>query len=214
MTTETLPRQRIEISEAFSYGWRQLMKAPAPWLIMAVGGVAAGSVMGWLSGLTSGSPGGFLFGLAAFVVTNLVWFVMVRMSLAAVRGDPVTIPEMSDHWDRFVTYLVAGFLYGLGVAFSLVLLIIPGIMFAVAFYFYGFIVVDAGSDPITALKEARALSRGKRWPLFGAGLVAILIHILGLLAFGVGILLAMPVTYLAAGHIYQQLRGEPIATDG
>lgn len=210
MTTETLPTQKIQITEAFSYGWRQLMKTPAPWLTMAVAGVVAGAVMGWLSGITSGSPGGFLFGLAAFVVTNLVWFVMVRMSLAAVHGEPVTIPEMSGRWDLFVTYLVAGFLYGLGIAFSLVLLIVPGIMFAVAYYFFGFIVVDKGSDPITALKEARALSKGKRWPLFGAGLLAILIHILGAIAFGVGILLAIPVTYLAAGHIYQQLLGEPI----
>ena len=211
MTTETIPVQKIQISEAFAYGWRQLMKTPAPWLIMAVAAVAGGAVMGWLSGLTSGSPGGFLFGLATFVVTSLVWFIMVRMSLAAVRGDPVSIPEMTDRWDLFVTYLVAGFLYGLGVAFSLVLLIVPGIMFAVAYYFFGFIVVDQGSDPITALKEARALSKGKRWPLFGAGLLAILIHILGMIAFGVGILLAIPVSYLAAGHIYQQLLGESIA---
>ena len=211
MTTNALPTQQIQISEAFSYGWRKLMERPGPWLIMALAGVAAGFVMGWLSRLTAGNPFGFLFGLGAFVVTNLVWFIMVRMSLDAVHGKPVAVPDIRDRLDLFVTFLVAAFLYGLGVAFSLVLLIVPGIMFAVAYYFNGFIVVDTGTDPITALKEARLLSKGYRWPLFGAGLLAILIHILGMIAFGVGVLLAMPVTYLAAGHIYQQLRGEPIA---
>jgi uncharacterized membrane protein len=117
---------------------------------------------------------------------------------------------MSGRWDLYVTYLVASFLYGIGVAFSLVLLVVPGIMFAVAYWFYGFIVVDTGSDPISALTEARALSKGKRWPLFGAGLMAILVHILGVMAFGVGVLLAIPISYLAAGHIYLQLRGEPV----
>jgi hypothetical protein len=211
MTAQPLPTRKIQIIDAFSYGWRKLMRNPAPWLIMAVAAVAVGSVMGWLSRSTAGSPGGFLFGLAAFVVTNLVWFVMVRMSLAAARGEAAAIPDMSGRWDLFVTYLVAGFLYGIGVAIGLVLLIVPGIMFAVAYWFFGFIVVDTGSDPITGLKEARVLSKGKRWPLFGAGLLAILVHILGVMAFGVGILLAIPVTYLAAGPVYMQLQGEPIA---
>ena len=115
--------------------------------------------MGWLSTITAGSPGGFLFGLASFVVTNLVWFIMIRMSLAAAHGDPVALPDMTGRWDLFVTYLVATFLYGLGVAIGLVLLIVPGIMFAVAYWFYGFIIVDTGSDPITALQEARSQDR-------------------------------------------------------
>lgn len=210
MTRDTLPAQRIQISEAFSYGWRKLMERPGPWLVMAFAGVAAGFVMSWLSGLASDTPLGFIFGLAAFVVTNLVGFMLVRMSLDAVREEPVAIPDIRDHLDPFVTFLVATFLYGLGVAFSLVLFIVPGIMFAVAYFFNGFIVVDTGADPVTALREARLLSKGKRWPLFGAGLLAILVHILGMIAFGVGIFLAIPVSYLAAGHIYQQLRGEPI----
>ena len=43
MTPETLPTQEIRIIDAFSYGWRKLMKNPAPWLIMAVAAVAAGA---------------------------------------------------------------------------------------------------------------------------------------------------------------------------
>ena len=46
---------------------------------------------------------------------------------------------------------------------------------------------------------------------FGAGLVALLVMLLGTIAFFVGIFLAIPVVTIAAAHIYLQLRGEPIA---
>ena len=212
MTGNALPTtQPLQISEAFSYGWRKLMQRPGPWIVLAVVGFVAGSVIGWLSQITSSSPGGFIFGLASFVVTSGVWFLMVLMALDTVRGEPVGIPDIRNHSDKFITYLVATFLYGIGVAFGLVFLIVPGIMFAVAYYFYGFIVADRGSDPITALREGRLLSKGRRWPLFGAGLVAVLVVFLGFIALFVGVFLAIPVNYLAAGHIYSQLRGEPIA---
>ena len=211
MTGDALPTQQIQISEAFSYGWRKLMARPAPWVIMAVVAVLTGLVMSWLSQITSSSPGEFIFGLASFVLTQLVGYLMVIMSLDAVRGTEVAIPTLGDHTDRFVTYLVTIFLFVLGVGFGLVFLIVPGIMFLVAYYFCGLIVADRGSDPIAALREARALSKGKRWPLFGAGLVALLVILLGTIAFFVGIFLAIPVVTMAAAHIYLQLRGEPIA---
>ncbi|MDH3678867.1 MAG: hypothetical protein OEV40_02835 [Acidimicrobiia bacterium] len=213
MTTELVPARRIEIGGAFSYGWRKLMANPAPWLLVAVVGLLTGAVLSWLSQLTSNSPGSLIFGLAEFIVSSVVGFTLLSMALDAVNGRTVRIPDYGDRLDAIVTYTVATFLYGLGVAFSLVLLIVPGIMFAVAYYYYGMIVVDTGADPITALREARALSKGHRWPMFGAGLLAMAITLLGLIAFGVGILLSIPVTSLAAAHIYQQLRGRPVVDE-
>lgn len=203
--------QRIQIGEAFSYGWRRFMNNAGPWLLVTVLGVATGFIFAWLSGVITNSPGTLIFGLASFVATNAIAFVLILMAMDAVAGRDAAIPNVRDRINAVVTYLVATFLFGLGVAFGLVLLIVPGIIFAVAYYFYGFAIADAARDPITALKQSADLTRGRRWRLFEAGVVAFLVNLLGLMAFGVGILISYPITVIAGAHIYRQLRGEPIA---
>ena len=136
------------------------------------------------------------------------------MALDATAGHTVGFPRLSDRGGAIVTYLATSFLYGLGIFIGMVLLIVPGIMFAVAYFFYGYVLGEAESDPLSALRDARALSKGSRWPLFRAGLLAALIMLLGFLAFAVGVLLAIPVNALAAGHLYRQLRGQPVAMPG
>lgn len=201
----------LRITDAFGYGWRKFMETPGLWLLVSLAAVFAGAVTSWLSRATGQSGGGVVFGLLQFVITNVVGYTLLVMALHAVNGRPVRLPDYQNEINPMATYLVGTFLYGVGVAFSLIFLIVPGIMFAVAYYFYGLIIVDTGADPLAALREARELSRGKRWSLFGAGLLATLITLLGLIAFGVGLLLAIPVNSIAAAHIYRQLRQQPVA---
>jgi uncharacterized membrane protein len=187
------------------------METPGLWLLVSLAAVFAGAVTSWLSQATNQSGGEAVFGLLQFVITNIAGYTLLVMALHAVNGRPVRLPDFQNEINPMATYLVGTLLYGLGVAFSLIFLVVPGIMFAVAYYFYGLIIVDTGADPVAALKEARQLSKGKRWPLFGAGLLAALITLLGLVAFGVGLLLTIPVNSIAAAHIYHQLRQQPIA---
>ena len=201
----------LRVADAFGYGWRKFLESPGLWLAMALAAVLIGTITNVLGQISDSAGGGLLLALLQFVLTNVVGYALLVMALHAVNGRPIALPDFGAEINPIASYLVATFLYGLGVAFSLIFLIVPGIMFAVAYYFYGLIIVDTRADPVAAFGQARRLSKGHRWPLFGAGLLAILITILGLLAFGVGLLVAIPVNSIAAAHIYQQLRGRPIA---
>lgn len=205
------PVGALQITDAFGYGWRKFMETPGLWLLIALAQVFAGAVTSWLTQATENSGGSLVFVLLQVVVSGVIGYTLLVMALHAVNGRPVQLPDYRAELNLIATYTVGSFLYFIGVAFSLLFLIVPGIMFAVAYYFYGLIIVDTGADPITAFKEARMLSKGKRWPLFGAGLLATLITILGLIACGIGILLTIPVNSIAAAHIYHQLRRQPIA---
>ena len=187
------------------------METPGLWLLVALFAVFAGSVTSWLSQVTNNSGGTAVFGLLQFVITNLVGYTLLVMALQAVNGRPIRLPDFRNELNPIATYFACTILYSIGVFFGLIFLIVPGIMFAVAYYFYGLIIVDTGADPVAALKEARQLSKGKRWPLFGAGVLAFLITILGVMACGVGLLFTIPVNSIAAAHIYKQLRRQPIA---
>jgi uncharacterized membrane protein len=93
------------------------------------------------------------------------------------------------------------------VAIGLVLLIVPGLIAMVLFMFSTFLVIDRGLGPIDALKASMEMTRGNRWPLFGFILLCLLILFVGVLALGVGLLVAAPVAGIAFAYAYRLLSG-------
>lgn len=75
--------------------------------------------------------------------------------------------------------------------------------------FSTFLVVDRGLGPLDALKTSMELTKGNRWPLFGFALLTALIVALGVLALGVGLLVAIPIVGLATAYAYRLLSGVP-----
>jgi uncharacterized membrane protein len=106
-------------------------------------------------------------------------------------------------------------LLGLTVAAGLILLIVPGIIFALMFMFTTFIVIDREFGPIDSMKESRRLTYGHKWKLLGLSLLLVLINLLGLAVLVVGLLVSIPVSSLAFAHAYRVLGGtaEPRPVD-
>jgi uncharacterized membrane protein len=145
------------------------------------------------------------FGLASLVIGQVVAIGLTRISLRVCDGQQ---PEYSDLYNGlplFFKYLLASILYGLIVAGGLVLLIVPGIMWAVRFGLFGFAVVDQKAGPVEALRRSSALTQGARWNLFVFGLMLFGIVVLGALAFVVGLFLAVPTALVAAAYVYRRL---------
>lgn len=96
-------------------------------------------------------------------------------------------------------------------AVGFLLLIVPGIIFALMFLFTTFIVIDRQLGPIEAMKESNRITRGHKWRLLGLLLLLTLINILGLMALGLGLLISIPVSSLAFTYAYRTLSGTPLA---
>ena len=99
----------------------------------------------------------------------------------------------------------ASILYFLAIVAGLVLLIIPGIIAAIAFGFFQYVVVDKGVGPIESLKQSRTITRGARMKILLFALTSFGVTVLGFLFFIVGLLVAIPVTTLAGAWVYRQL---------
>ena len=73
-------------------------------------------------------------------------------------------PEVGDlfKFDGYGPYVGVSILFGLGFYIGLILCIVPGIIFAVAFGFYGFVIAERGEGMgvIDSLKESADLTRG------------------------------------------------------
>jgi len=122
--------------------------------------------------------------------------------LKAARGDKVEIKDMFAAFKNYLNAVFASLLVGVIVVFGLILLIVPGIIFACKLAFTPYLVVDRKMDAIEAIKTSWRMTDGYAWNVFFIGLLAIPIGIAGLLALGVGIIVSVMWVGLAFASLY------------
>lgn len=206
---------RFSPTAAIQYCWDTFKKRP--WFF--VGAVAILLAANFLNiGVTSGVnslTGGTLeeptivsnlvnLALSALIVIGAVAFFL------AAHDDPdgvayAALWHPSSYWKFFATSLLTSLAVGLG----LVLLIVPGLIAMVLFLFAGFLVVDRDMGPLEALQTSMAMTKGNCWPLFGFVVLTMLILALGVLALGLGLIVAVPIVGLATAYAYRLLSGGP-----
>lgn len=202
--------QKFEVGDVIRYGW-ETTKANLKLVIVltVVGGLVTG-IPTWIAeGVERSSP--FLsaiFRLTGAIISLIVGVGALRVSLRLHDGQPVAVRDLFAV-DRPLLwrYFLATVLYSLIVGVGFLLLVIPGIILAVRYAFYGYFVVERGARPFAALTQSAGATQGARWDVFLLGLVFILLNVLGAMLLLVGLLISIPVTTLAAVRAYRKLTG-------
>ncbi|UQA61021.1 hypothetical protein [Polyangium aurulentum] len=145
--------------------------------------------------------------LVSMVLSAYLQAGLLRVYLSAARGGAVNVGDLFSG-KNFLTLLGANLLLGLAVVVGFVFCIIPGIFLALAFSMTSFYVVDAGMGPIRAMEASWQVTTGQKGALFGFGFLSVLIALAGLLACGVGLLVASPVIGIGLTIIYLRLSGQ------
>jgi uncharacterized membrane protein len=203
--------KNFSISDAVSFGWNA-MKTNLGFfiptvLIFWVAGAIPGGIQS-LSGYMSTAAGAIwsgLFGLVSFVVGIFINIAQVNIGLKFVSGETADFPDLVEKYHKFLDVLVGGILYFLIVLGGLILLIIPGIYWAIRYQFFAYLIIDRDMGPVDAIKRSGQLTRGVWWHLFGFWWTVLGINILGFLACCVGALFAIPVIIVAYAYIYRTL---------
>jgi len=106
--------------------------------------------------------------IAALVVLNLTVGVMLYLgfyyyTLKLVRGrTPSILGDLLCPFRRPLAVIGVAVLYALAVAGGLALLIVPGIVVALAFFYAGVALIDRNLGVLEALRESSRLTRGHR----------------------------------------------------
>ncbi len=118
---------------------------------------------------------------------------------------PVTYPDFFQGF-RFFLPVVAIWLIGQVLTFlGLVLLILPGIYLMVAYSFAVLMAIFGGFDFWNALEASRKLITVRWWKFLVLTLILIFINGLGLLMFGMGLLITIPITFYVTYVIFEDL---------
>ena len=105
----------------------------------------------------------------------------------------------------FKPYVIVTILYGLLVGVGFLLFFVPGMFWALKYFFYQIIVVDEKKQPIEAFKRSAQLTDGAKWQLLLFLVVIYILNMLGALCFGIGVLFTVPMSVFAMLYIYNEL---------
>ncbi len=160
-----------------------------------------------------GAPGAVLFSLAyTFLLEWPLQYGVDYASLVAARSETPRIALLfsafRNYWNAILANLLVVFIAVIG----FVMLIIPGVFWLVKMSFVPYLVVDRKMEAVEAVKASWSMTRGYGWRIFGMGLLAIPIALLGLMLFGVGIIVSLMWINLAFASLYHAVSQKETAS--
>lgn len=230
----------FDVGDAFRWGWKKFQENLGPILIATIVLVAAVVILQIISTIvtnaifgngidpiqvnretgevTGGSSRGFFASILVSLITSFVGTLVAYLVQAGIIRGTLKIadggkPELSEilATDEVAPTLITAVLITVGTFIGFILCILPGVIFAVLASFSLYFLIDKGVEPVEAVKSSISFVKnniGQLILLFLASIVAI---ILGAIACGIGLLVAIPVVILANTYAYRTLTGSQVA---
>ena len=204
-----MANDRFSKKEAIKFGWGA-MKNNLVFFILFL-------LVAWIisGGISIANPywGPHILFFPSFF-SIIFWLISIFVSIAAVKiglrlsaaaGETAVVEDLWSGYTFFLDYLVGSLLYGLIVLGGLILLIVPGIIWAIKYSMFGYLIIDKDMKPVESLKKSGEITMGYKWQLFLLGLLFAGITLLGALACGIGLFAAIPTTLVAHAYVYRRL---------
>lgn len=212
-TPPPVEQMSLSVGDFVRSSWQTFKKRP--WFL--VGSVILfyiiSSIASFVAGLSSvlvepffGSVIGSIVAFACGIVVNSV-VAMGWIAFFLKANDDIDAVRINDFWhpQPLISYIAVTILYALIVIVGFLLLVVPGVIAAVTFFFAPYLVVDRGLGPIAALKESARITKNNRWRVLALMGATVLVMFLGILALVVGLLVAAPIVFLICAHAYRSL---------
>jgi uncharacterized membrane protein len=142
---------------------------------------------------------GFLFLFSGFVLG------FYEIAFDAVDGKNPKLRKLTGLFYRAPSFFLAFCIYFVLVLCGILLLVVPGIYFAVRYALFGQVLATRSTSAFGALRDAAALSNGHWWILFTLLLIAFVLNLAGAAVLGLGLLIAFPISILAMSDLFRSL---------
>ncbi len=196
----------FSISEAIKFGFDVFKKNIGIFAKLALALVIINIVMGIFGGFFGqDNPAALLWSIVSTIASIIIQVGLIKIVLDIHDGKPFNLANLYSMSQFAARFLGASILYGLIVVAGLILLVIPGIYFAIKLQFYSFFIVDKNTGIMDSLKKSWAITKGAELNLFLFALAVLAINILGAILLFVGLLVTIPTTTMASIYVYRKL---------
>ena len=224
----------LVLGDMFKWGWETFKKRPwffvfALFILNLLSGGFHFNVRGDDPAVAEHMRSAVDFLLTPLGIALLIVGVIVGVAVSTLAGmgkinlllkahDNAETVSWKDIWmpRPFWEFLGTNIAYGLIIIAGVILLIVPGIIWAIKYQFAPYIVMEKNVRVGEALRESGHLTDGYKWRLFMFGLLVGIFNFVGLLCFVVGLFVTVPITLLATVHVYRVLqeKSEPMISPG
>jgi hypothetical protein len=169
---------RLSLENVLQVGFNIFRKAPAEFMVFSVFGL-----------LVFSNP------ISALLLGGPVSASYLHMAHRVKQGNRIEASDYFRGFEKFGDLLKLNLLVFVVVILGLALLIIPGIYFAVSYAFAHFFVWFFHLESTEAIRLSRKTISGNFGQIFLLFLILGGINFLGVLAFGLGVLITMPLSF-------------------
>ncbi|MCB8995220.1 MAG: hypothetical protein H6538_06415 [Bacteroidales bacterium] len=132
-------------------------------------------------------------------------FFIVAFKLS--KGETIIFDHFFEGFKHFAGLLLFSLFSGIIIIIGFIVLILPGVYFLVGYIFTPFYIVFGKMDFWEAMESSRKLVHREWFGIFAFLIVLILLNIAGILAFGIGLLVTIPLSYLAVYVAFDDIIG-------
>ena len=162
--------------------------------------------------VSSYTPLGSIVNIILSLIDVVVSFGAIYYLVNFVRGKKVTKDDIfAVIKEKWLAIIVASILIGIFVTLWSLLLIIPGIIAAIAYSMTLFIIVDNDLNGLEAIKKSKEMMKGYKGKYFGLMLSFIGWMILSVFTFGILYIWLLPYMELSCIVFYEKLAGHEIS---
>lgn len=153
-------------------------------------------------------PIALIGGMIQMVVQTVAQMGLNRLNLAAARGEPVDLSQITVGFGRVWTVVGAQLLVVLAVFGGILLCVIPGQILALGLVFTQYFAIDSELGAVDCMKASWKAMDGNKLQFFGLGVVLGLGSLVAILfTCGLGTIVAVPVASLAMAIVYTRVSG-------
>jgi hypothetical protein len=146
----------------------------------------------------------FFYGL---IIMAPLQYGAIYLLLKAIRGEEFHVNEMFNAYRQTLQIGAASLLVGVIVVLGLILLIVPGIIFACRLAMVPYLVMDRKMQAVEAVRKSWEITKGHSWSIFGLGFTSFWIIIAGVICLVVGVFPAIIWVSLAFAAMYEAIAG-------
>ncbi len=196
----------FSIKKALVFGFRTLFKNLGFFLPMVVI-LAAFTLFDAfvIERLVTGNVLRLVVYLGYYILYFILTLGVIKATILFCDNDNPSLGVLFSQSHLLLKYIAATFLYSAIVMAGFVLLIVPGVIWMIKFFFYDYFIVDRNAGIIESIEMSDRITKGFKWKILLMGLVFVGLNLLGLFMLGIGLLVTVPATLLATAYIYRQL---------
>ncbi|TET33373.1 MAG: hypothetical protein E3J72_16935 [Planctomycetota bacterium] len=196
--------------EAIRFGWETMKKNLGFFIVLMIIVGIIQIVPDFVSDLyAENNPAlWLLIFICAYILNCLVAMGQIEITLKLCDDRKPRLDDLFSCANLLLKYIAVSILYSLIVLGGLILLIIPGIIFAIKYQFCIYFLVDQNTGIMESLKKSGEITDGAKLDLFLFGWILAGIVLLGALCLLVGLFAAVPTAMVAHAWVFRVLNAK------